>query len=149
MCQWGANRNQWAGYRMGRSHTPHPYSPQTGRGAKSPPPPCKFQPNGCRLCAVLCSAHGSRHDRAYSHLAKRCKIAHFRTHCRTNQLIPMTSGRRWGTSIDVSDVMVANEFYRPRYATTTTTVTGLSMIHEVFLGDNHYEPLSSARKDHA
>ena len=43
MCQWGANRNPWAGYRMGPSPTPHaPLTPQTG-GSKSPP--LKLQPN--------------------------------------------------------------------------------------------------------
>ena len=30
MCQWGANSNPWAAYRMGLSPTPRPPNPQTG-----------------------------------------------------------------------------------------------------------------------
>ena len=37
MCQWGANRNPWTGYRMGSSRPPiSPVNPQTG-GPKAPP----------------------------------------------------------------------------------------------------------------
>ena len=30
MCEWGANRNSWAGNRMGLSQTPRRPHPQTG-----------------------------------------------------------------------------------------------------------------------
>ena len=37
MCQWWANRNPWAGYRMGPSPTPHvPHNPPN-RGVNKPP----------------------------------------------------------------------------------------------------------------
>ena len=35
MSQWGANRNPFAGYRMGVSQTPYPTKP--GRGVKKSP----------------------------------------------------------------------------------------------------------------
>ena len=48
MCQWGVDRNPWAGYRMGPSPTPYvSLNPQTGGDRKIPP--FKFQPTGRRL----------------------------------------------------------------------------------------------------
>ena len=55
----------------------------------------------------------------------------FATHT-TNYLIPMTTGRRWGTSTDASSVMVVHRLLSS-VMRSSATVTGLPILHFLML----------------